>query len=246
MKVRFRSLEIGLWVLVGAIITFMFGVEGNNEETLSQGRSAIGWMISRWNWASADMSHGWLIPLVSMYMVWSKRNELCTSTKEISYAGLVVVIASLLLYLTGIRVQQTVIVLFSLICLLWGGGLFLYGGQVARKIFPPCAYLVFCIPLTFLDYLTFPLRIVSSTVSVMLLNGFGISVTQLGTAIHVNAGGGFSLDVAHPCSGLRYLLAMISLTVAYAYFTQKSVLKRGILSVAAIPLAMAGTIAVVL
>lgn len=243
MKLSFRSLEIGLWVLILATITFMFGVEGNTEETLSQGRSAIGWMISRWNWASADMSHGWLIPLVSIYMVWWKRNDLRQSIKTINCWGLVIIIISLLFYLLGLRVQQTVIVLLSLISLLWGCVYFVYGGKVARIFFPSCAYLVFCIPLTFLDYLTFPLRMVSSTVSVMLLNGFGISVTQLGTAIHVNAGGGFSLDVAHPCSGLRYLLAMVALTVAYAYFTQKSPLKRGLLSLAAIPLAMAGNIA---
>jgi exosortase/archaeosortase family protein len=79
-------------------------------------------------------------------------------------------------------------------------------------------------------------------VSSALLNGLGISVTRLGTALHVNAGGGFSLDVAHPCSGLRYLVAMIALTTAYAYFTQRGALRRVTLSILSIPLAMIGNI----
>jgi exosortase len=221
----------------------MFGVDGNNEEVLTQGRSAVGWMIGRWEWAGADMSHGWLIPLVSLYMVWCKRHELRDVPKRLSWAGFSVVVMTLLLYLGGLRVQQTRFVLFSLIGLLWGIPFFLYGKHVAKMLLFPCAYLVFCIPMTFLDSLTFPLRLISSSVSVVLLNGIGIPVTRLGTAIHVNAGEGFSLDVAHPCSGLRYLLAMIALTTAYAYFTQKSPLKRGILSVASIPIAMIGNIA---
>ena len=243
MKERFQFIEIGLLGAIAACVTFMFGVEGNNEEILSQGRSAVGWMVGRWEWAGADMSHGWLIPLVSLYMVWCKRHELLETPKGLSWSGFGVVFVALLLYLAGLRVQQTRFVLVSLIGILWGIPFFLYGKQVAKILLFPCAYLVFCIPMTFLDSLTFPLRLISSSVSVALLNGFGISVTRLGTAIHVNAGEGFSLDVAHPCSGLRYLLAMIALTTAYAYFSQKSPLKRGLLSVASIPIAMIGNIA---
>lgn len=243
MKGSFQILEIGLLTAIAACVIFLFGVEGNNEEVLSQGRSALGWMIGRWEWAGSDMSHGWLIPLVSIYMVWCKRSEMRQASKYLSWAGFGMVGLALLLYLVGLRIQQTRFVLVSLIGLLWGIPYFLYGRQVARVLMFPCAYLVFCIPMTFFDSLTFPLRLISSSISAGLLNSLGISVTRLGTAIHINAGGGFSLDVAHPCSGLRYLLAMVALTTAYAYFTQKSSLKRGILSLAAIPLAMVGNIA---
>jgi len=243
MTGRRQNIEIGLWVAIVAGLMFLFGVEGNNEEVLSQGRSAVGWLVGRWEWAGADMSHGWLIPLVSLYMVWCKRSELRDVPKGLNWAGFSVVAFALLLYLAGLRVQQTRFVLFSLIGLLWGIPFFLYGKQVAKMVLFPCVYLIFCIPMTFLDSLTFPLRLISSSVSVALLNGFGVSVTRLGTAIHVNAGAGFSLDVAHPCSGLRYLLAMIALTTAYAYFTQKSPLKKGVLSLASIPIAMIGNIA---
>ena len=241
-----KSADKFIWIagiILGFLIIYLFGVTGNPEEVTTQGSSAVLWMVGRWNWAGADMSHGWLIPLVSLYMVWWRREELLNAPKKIYWGGFWMVVTALFLYLIGVRVQQTRLVLASLIGVLWGIPFFLYGQQIARILLFPCAYLVFCIPMTFLDSLTFPLRIISTTVTTELLNGFGVSVTRIGTAIHVNMGKGFSLDVAHPCSGLRYLLAMVALTTAYAYFTQKSPLKRGLLSLSAIPLAMAGNIA---
>ena len=50
-------------------------------------------------------------------------------------------------------------------------------------------------------------------------------------------------DVADPCSGLRSLLAMTALTAVYAYFTQKTALKKWILFAASVPLAVVGNIA---
>jgi exosortase len=51
------------------------------------------------------------------------------------------------------------------------------------------------------------------------------------------------MDVADPCSGLRSLLAMTALTAVYAFFTQKTLLKKWILFMASIPLAVIGNIA---
>ena len=76
-----------------------------------------------------------------------------------------------------------------------------------------------------------------------LLNIIGIEAHRSGTAIYSAAGGGFSFDVADPCSGLRSLLAMTALTAGYAYFTQKTLFKKWILFLACIPLAIASNVA---
>ena len=229
-------------IIAAGLVLYLFGVTGNPEETLVYGRSAIGWMIGRWNWSGADMSYGWVIPFVSLAIIWQKRQAWRDAPKTVDWRGFWVVIIALGLYLAGLRIQQTRLVLCSLILILWGMPFFLLGRTIAGLLVFPCGYLVFCIPMTFVDGLTLPLRLISTTISSSLLNGLGIAVTRVGTAIHINAGAGFSLDVAHPCSGLRYLLAMVALTTAYAYFTQHTLLRRGILCVAAIPLAMAGNI----
>ena len=231
-----------MWGAIAVLLTVLFGLYGNTEEVAARGTSAILWMVSRWNMPEADLSHGWLIPFVSAYVIWRTCGDLRAAPKAGSRWGLAVVLGALLLYLAGLRVQQTRLVLVSLIGLLWGIPFFLYGRRVAGLLFFPCAYLVFCIPMTFLDSLTLPLRLISTWVSATTLNGLGIPVTRIGTALHVNAGGGFALDVAHPCSGLRYLVAMVALTTAYAYFTQRTPGRRLSLFAASIPLAMAGNI----
>lgn len=241
--IRRRATEWIAWATVAACLFYMYAVEGNAEQSDNQGRSAILWMFSRWRWSGADMSHGWLIPLVSAFVLWRKRKDWSLAAREISLAGLGVVIAALLLYVVGLRVQQTRLVLLSLIALLWGIPFFVYGRRIAGILLFPCAYLVFCIPMTFLEDLTLPLRLVSTSVSSVLLNGLAIPVTRAGTAIHVEAGGGFALDVGHPCSGLRYLTAMVAITVVYAYFSHREPWKRVVLSLASVPLAMAGNIA---
>ncbi len=116
-------------------------------------------------------------------------------------------------------------------------------GKVAKLLIFPCAYLIFCIPLNFLDTISFPLRIFAAGASTALLNGLGIEAERTGSAIFSGAGGGFNFDVADPCSGIRSLLAMTALTAVYAYFTQKTLLKKWILFLCAIPLAIIGNIA---
>jgi exosortase len=139
--------------------------------------------------------------------------------------------------------QQTRISLMSLVLLFWGIPFYLFGWQLAKKLIFPCSYLVFCIPLNFLDVIAFPLRILSSSLATGILNGLGIGAVRSGTAIYSTVAGGFEFDVADPCSGLRSLLAMTALTAVYAYFTQKTLLKQWILFIASIPLAVAGNIA---
>ena len=57
------------------------------------------------------------------------------------------------------------------------------------------------------------------------------------------AAGGFSFDVADPCSGIKSLLAMTALTAVYAYFTQKTWWKKWLLFLSSIPLAIVGNVA---
>ena len=97
-------------------------------------------------------------------------------------------------------------------------------------------------PLNFLDVIAFPLRIFSTKFAVGMLNGFGIDAVRNGTAILIPSMP-TGMDVADPCSGLRSLLAMTALTAVYAYFTQRTLIRKWLLFLASIPLAVIGNIA---
>ncbi len=240
-------IRIGLFSVMLGVLYILFHVQGNTVQTDMYTRSAFNWMFSYWNsevaFDGTDYSHGYLIPFVSLGVLWLRRNELAAARKYISGWGLAVVVLALVLHWLGAKAQQTRLSLFSLILLSWGVPFYFYGWQVAKQLIFPCAYLIFCIPLNFLDTLSFPLRMFAAWASTGILNGVGIAAERSGSAIYSAAGGGFSFDVADPCSGIRSLLAMTALTAVYAYLTQKTLLKKWILFVCAIPLAIIGNMA---
>ena len=231
--------------LILGLLAVMYGLYGNTQEVATQGHSALFWMIRRWRVAD-NLSHGWIIPFISLFFLWRRREDFIRAPRERGLVGLLTVVASLGLYWLGVRAQLTRLTLVSLIGLLWGIPAFLFGRATGRILLFPCAYLVFCVPLSFLNNITVPLRIFASGVSTWLLNGLGIETARTGTAVYSSAAGGFSFDVADACSGLRSLLAMTALTAAYAYLTQQTLLRRWLLFPSAVPLAIAGYVTRVL
>ena len=241
-KIKRHLPELVFFALFIGCIWFLYGIQGNAQDVASRGRSALLWMVSRWEGCGGDLSFGWIIPLVSAFVIWQKRKDLAAAPKQTDATGLIIIVLSLLLHWLGYRAQLTRLSLLSLIGLLWGVFFTLHGRQVAKLLVFPCAYLVFCIPLSFLNNITVPLRILASSISTDLLNGLGIGAVRSGTIIHSLAAGGFNFDVADACSGLRSLLAMTALTAVYAYQTQKKLWQQWMLFVAAIPLAIVGNI----
>lgn len=243
-----RQEMIGLFAasLILSVLFALFHFMGNAVETV-QSRSAFVWMIARWgdtiSYGGADYSHGKLIPLVSLFLLWYRRRDILSAPRAMNRSGLILIVSALLMHWMGAKMQQTRLSLFALVGLLWSIPFYLFGWQLAKQLLFPVAYLIFCIPLTFLDTISFPLRMFTTTAATAILNGIGVEAVQSGTSISSLAGGGFKFDVAAPCSGLRSLLAMTALTAVYAYMTQKTQLKKWILFMMSIPLAVAGNIA---
>jgi exosortase len=239
---RPELVQIGLASVIIGMLFMMFHMLGNTVENVNS-RSAFQWMFSRWHDTvsfGADYSHGYFIPFVSLGIIWYRRKEIFSVETGVDWRGLVVVVGALVMHWLGAKMQQTRLSLMSLIMLIWGVPFYLFGWKLAKSLIFPCAYLIFCIPLNFLDALTFPLQRLATAAGAGMIQGLGIEVVRRGTMIF---GDGFQLNVEAPCSGLRSLLAMTALTAVYAFFTQSTLLKKWILFISSIPLAVAGNIA---
>ncbi len=237
-------IQIGLVSLMIGLLFMMFHMLGNTVANVGS-RSAFQWMFARWGDTvsfGADYSHGYFIPFVSLGVIWYKRKELFSVDMGIDWRGLVVVVGALVMHWLGAKMQQTRLSLMSLILLIWGIPFYLFGWQLAKKLIFPCSYLIFCIPLNFMDVIAFPLRMFSTKVATFMLQGFGIQAVRQGTAILIPSMP-TGMDVADPCSGLRSLLAMTALTAVYAYFTQRTLVRKWLLFLTSIPLAVIGNIA---
>ncbi len=233
--------NIGFASVIIGFLFILFHLLGSTVENVNS-KSAFQWMIARWGDKQsfgADYSHGYLIPFVSLGVIWHKRDQFVAAPKNICKFGLYVIVTALAMHWLGAKMQQTRISLISLILLLWGIPLYFYGWQVAKLLIFPCAYLIFCVPLNFLDALAGPLQHVASTMGESVLNGMGIECKRVGTQLMSPY---FQLNVEAPCSGLRSLLAMTALTAVYAYFTQQTFIKKWALFLLSIPIAVAGNV----
>lgn len=227
-----------------AFLFVLFHYLGNTVGDVNS-RSAFRWTLARWSdrvaFGDADYSHGWLIPLVSIFVVWHRRKAIWSAPKQVSHWGLAVIVGALLMHWVGAKMQQTRLSLLSLILLLWGFPFYFYGWGVARQLVFPAAYLVFAIPLNFLEFVSGKLQVITSVISAGVLNGLGIAIRRDGVRLFSESG--FSFEVAGACSGLRSLLAMTALTAVYAFFTQRGLVRQWLLFLCSIPLAVAGNIA---
>lgn len=203
-------------------------------------RHAFGYMFDMWSkpvFEGVDYAHGYVLPLVSIYVVWFRRRELALAPVRPMPWALAGVAVALILHWMGVRSQFLRVSLFSFLLLVWMSALYLRGWAFSRWLIFPCSYLIFCIPLNFLDRISFRLRILSSVLSAGLLNGIGMAVERTGTGIRT-AGGQIAFDVADPCSGIRSLLAITALAAVYACFTQPRLWKQWTLFLASLPIAL--------
>ena len=209
---------------------------------LSLSSHVFWWMAFVFREPREDMGHGWIVPLFSLGLVWQRRRELAASVGTPSWRGVACVVLGLILFWIGERGDQVRISQIGLFWTLWSLSYALCGVAFARLMLFPVAFLLFTVPLSFLDIFTVKLRFLTSSLAAGLLNGIGIPVVRSGTGLHCLAGEGFNLDVADPCSGLRSIFALSALTAAYAYVTQKTLLKKWILFLCAVPVAVFGNL----
>ncbi len=192
------------------------------------------------NDALEDLSYGWYVPLFSLYVIWTERKAVLESVGDPSWAGLLLAIPFLFAGFLGARGAQIRLEIVGFVGLLASLVLGFFGGRTLRRTLFPILCLLFCLPLhSYLDLVTIHLRLLAVSVASGLLQGCGADVIRQGTML-TSSTGSFAIDVAEPCSGMRSLFAMLALSTGYAYFTQPTWLRRGLLVTLAIPLAVAG------
>ena len=190
-----------------------------------------------------DMSHGWLVPVFSLYVLWTQRKEIREEAGNPSVWGLLAClpcVGASLLGTRGIQVRLEQVGFIGLCMTLpWA----FFGRRVAKRFVFPALFLLFTVPMTsYLDAVTIHLRLFASGTAFVLLRGFGINVVQQGTMIVSEGAHPFAVDVAEPCSGLRSIVALMALTAAYAWYTQPTWRRRAALFACSVPLAILGNI----
>jgi len=194
-------------------------------------------LVTDW-WQIPDFSHGFLVPIFAAYLVWTKRTALLETKIAPTWSGIALVFLGLAVLLLGVYGAELFLSRISLVILLAGLVLGFGGWQLLKELRFPLLVLLLAIPIPFIVFneITLPLQTLASKLASALLPLFGVPVLREGNVIELPA---MKLEVAEACSGIRSLMSLFTLAVFYGYFMDKSNLRRVLLALASIPIAIA-------
>ena len=193
-------------------------------------------MFEQWS-NDEDMSHGFVVPIVILWIVWRERERWRTLPAEPNWWGLAVLaagagmqfIAALGAGLFAGSVAFLVSVAGAVLCL--GGFAWLRAWAL------PFLLGLFMLPKLALVYnqVTLPLQLLASRIAAGILTAVGVGVIREGNILDV---AGRQVSVVEACNGIRYLLSLGFMAVVFAYLSDTKPWMRMALLVAAVPIAI--------
>lgn len=222
---------VAVWKMTPLTILLAVVVSGLLGITFYKGFDFIFYM---W-FNKEEYSHGVLIPFISAFLVWQRKDILERIPFRGSVSGLILVILGLVLLAMGRMSALSLLINYAMIIVIAGILLAYMGWRAFRIIFVPVLLLFFMIPLPGFLYETFSanMQLISSEIGVMIIRMFGISVFLEGNVIDL---GTMKLQVVEACSGLRYMFPLVTLGLIAAYFYKDSLWKRIIVVLSSIPI----------
>lgn len=193
-------------------------------------------LVLNW-WQNPDYGHGFLVPVFAGFVLWRERGRLSEIPVKPSNFGFLVMLGAIGLLLLGSLGAELFSSRFSLLVLLGGIVLFLCGWKMLRAVSFSLGFLILMIPIPVIIYnkITFPLQLDASRFSTFWLQLINVPVLREGNQIILP---NYTLEVAEACSGIRSLMTLITLAIAYGYLVEGRRWVRWFLVLIMIPIAI--------
>ncbi|HKQ29646.1 MAG TPA: VPLPA-CTERM-specific exosortase XrtD, partial [Burkholderiales bacterium] len=182
-----------------------------------------------------EYSYGYVVPFITLFLLWQRKDELQQLPFRGSWAGTVLVLFGLALFFLGELSTLYLIIQYSLLIVLLGMALAYVGWRGLRVMLVPLLFLVFMIPLPqfFQQEISAGLQLLSSQIGVGVIRLFGIPVFLEGNVIDL---GDYKLQVVEACNGLRYLFPLMTLGFLCAYLFRAPWWARAVVFLSTIPI----------
>jgi exosortase D (VPLPA-CTERM-specific) len=188
----------------------------------------------RWH-RQEEYSHGFLVPVVAGWMLWTRRNSILSNMGQPAWSGSVLVLIAGILHVIGELSAIFILSQVGFIVALMGIMLGVGGHSLLKITFVPIFFLFFAIPLPYFvdSLLSLRLQLISSELGVFFINMFHVPVYLEGNIVDL---GPYKLLVVEACSGLRYLYPLLCLSFLTAYLFHAPVWQRAIVFLSSIPI----------
>lgn len=172
-----------------------------------------------WTMVDSYYSHGFLIPLVSLFFIWRDRHALAALPRVPSAWGYPWVLGAACMLLMGDFLGFGVVAQLSLIPMITGVLLLTQGAARTKRLWFPLAFLLFMIPIpgSITQSFALKLKLVATEAAVQLANLCTVPVVREGSYVHF---GDDFLLVGEVCGGLRSLIALLALGALMAYISK--------------------------
>jgi exosortase len=167
-------------------------------------------LSDRWLQFDESYSHGFLVLLVSLVLcagTWRRVRP----AASFYWPWLIPLVLSVLLYIAGSILLIEAFQQVALIPLLLSGLMALWGWKQTLPFVVPVGLMALTLP--FWDYLSWPLQLITVSVNQFMLSWLDIEFVVEGVFVYFPGVGAF--EIAHGCSGLRYLLVGATLSLLY-------------------------------
>ncbi len=194
------------------------------------------WLAHEW-WSNDYYTHGPLVLIIAGVLIWRRRRAFWYRSPD--NRGLLGMGIGLAAHLIGSAWRAPYISALSLPILVAGLVTFFLGVPALRMLAFPLAFTWFAAPLPFVEQASVPLQSVTASASTALARLWGIPAQVQGAQITLPS---CSLQVGAPCSGLRSIVALLTLTALFVYLVDGPAWARWVLLAMAVPVALAANI----
>lgn len=191
-------------------------------------------------WQTNDnYSHGPLVPLASLALIWMRRDRLRAIPIAPNAWGIAVVALGCALQILGLRADVFALQGWSIVVLVFGFSLTFLGTGLTRAMLFPLAFLSFMLtfPPEFVNRLSFALKEITVRLSTVLAESLGVTLQRSGMSLFLSTG---ELRMENPCSGLRSLMSLIATGALFAFVQPGRGWRSAVMFLAAIPIAVIG------
>lgn len=197
-------------------------------------------MASRWA-VDPSYTHGFLVPLFSLYLLWHRRTLLVASAPALWW-GIGFIVLATGLMLAGAALFYQTLAHYSLPFFLTGVCLVLGGWPGLKWAWPSLAFLFFMVPLPgpLADALGAPLQRAATIASTYAIQVVGVPAVAEGNVILLSKE---PIGVAEACSGLRMLVLFLAIAAGFVLLIGRKPWEKLLLLASAVPIAIGANVA---
>lgn len=195
------------------------------------------WLHYRYSYQDSYYSHGYMIPFISAYLIYLKRDRLKEMEISGSIIGLAILIFSFLIHIIAVMSDINFVSGFSMFFFILGCMLYLFGGKVFKELSFPILFLLFMFPVpgTFIDTIGLPTKSIATTIGLGIIDLIDIPYFRDGFRLEL---AGSSLFVGTPCNGMKSLVSFSALGLLALYLMKFAIWKRIIILICIYPISI--------